>query len=63
MFTHDVIEEVDGVDALSGPCGLSIKERIQMVEVNLASPSQMDGMFVAALAWLRRLAFFVVKIN
>jgi hypothetical protein len=34
-----------------------------VVEVDLASPPQMNSMFVASLAWLRRLSFFVIKID
>jgi hypothetical protein len=63
MLTHDVVQEVDGIDALSGPCGLSVEERIQMVEVNLASPPQMDRMLVASLAWLGGLSLFIVKVD
>jgi hypothetical protein len=34
-----------------------------MVEVDLASPPQMDRMLVASLAWLGGLSLFVVKID
>jgi hypothetical protein len=63
MLTHDVVQEVDGIDTLSGPCGLSVEERIQVVEVDLASPPEMDRMLIASLARLGGLSLFVVKID
>jgi hypothetical protein len=62
-LAHDVIEEVDSVDAFGGPRGLTVEERVQTNEVNLACPADMNGMLVATRTWLGRTAFLFVEID
>lgn len=61
-LSHDMVKEVDGVDAIRRPGSLAIKEGTEMVEVNLASPLEEYGVFVAlarAAAILRPTLFLV----
>lgn len=47
-LAHDVIEEIDRVDAVSGPGCLTAKESLEVDEVDLACPAKMNRMLVAA---------------
>jgi len=61
-FAHDMIEEVDGVDALCRPGHLTLQEGIEVVEVDLAGVAEMEGVLVAALARLGGAALLAVKV-
>jgi hypothetical protein len=62
-LAHDVIKEVDGVDALVGPRGLTIEKGVQADEVNLAGPANMNGMLVATRTWLGGTALLFVEVD
>jgi hypothetical protein len=62
-LTHEVVEEVNGVDALGGPRGLAVEEGVETVEVHLTSEIDVDDMLVGAAAFLGRPALFGIKIN
>ena len=63
LIIQDGTEKVDSVDAFGGPRGLTVEERVQTNEVNLACPADMNGMLVATRTWLGGTAFLFVEID
>jgi hypothetical protein len=47
-----MIEEVDRVNAVSGPGSLTVEEGVQMVEVDFAGQVEVDGVLVTTGAGL-----------
>lgn len=62
-LTHDVVQEVDDVDALRGPGDVTLQEGVEVVEVDLTSMTEVDRVLVAALAGLGRTTLFLVKVT
>jgi hypothetical protein len=58
-----VVKEVNGVNALVGPRGLTIEEGVQVDEVDLAGPANVDGMLVATHIRLGEAALLFVEID
>jgi hypothetical protein len=62
-LAHDVIEEVDRVNALVAPGSLTLEKGVKAVKVDLAGPSQVDRMLVSTLARLRRTTLLGIEID
>ena len=58
-----MVEEVDGVDALTGPRSLSVEESVETDKINLTSPSDVNGMLVSAGAGPSRTALLFVEVD
>jgi hypothetical protein len=64
LFTEDVIQEVDRVDAFGGPGSLTLQEGGESAEVDLAGMTDEDGMHVLAfVAGLRLPTVLFVEID
>jgi hypothetical protein len=62
-LAHDVVHEVDSVDAVGGPGSLSVEEGLQVNKVDLTGPAEVDGMLVAAGTGLSGTSLLVVEID
>ena len=49
-LAHNMVEEVDRVNALGGPGGLTVQEGLKTAEVDLAGPAEMNGVLVPTSA-------------
>jgi hypothetical protein len=58
-----VVEEVDSINAFGAPGSLALKEGMQAVEVDLASPAKVYGMLVTTLTSLGRATLFFIEVN
>lgn len=58
-----MVKEVDRVDTLVRPRSLAIEESIQVDEVDLTSPADVDGVLVATRTWLGRMAFLLIEVD
>jgi hypothetical protein len=62
-LAHDMVEEVDSVDAFGGPRGLTLEEVVQVGEVDLASPADVEGVLVATSAFLGGTTLLGVEVD
>jgi hypothetical protein len=62
-LAHDVVEEVDRVDALVAPGSLTLKEGVKAVEIDLTGPAQVNRVLVAALASLGGTTLFLIEVD
>lgn len=58
-----MVKEVDRVDTLVGPRSLTIEESIQVDEVDLTSPADVDGVLVATRTGLGRTALLLIEVD
>jgi hypothetical protein len=58
-----MVEEVDRVNALVAPRSLTLEEGVKAVEVDLASPAEVNGVLVAALTRLGGTTLFGIKVD
>jgi hypothetical protein len=58
-----MVKEVDRVNALVAPRSLTLEEGVKAVEVDLASPAEVDGVLVAALTRLGGTTLFGIEVD
>jgi hypothetical protein len=58
-----MVKKVDRVNALVAPRSLTLEKGVKAVEVDLASPAEVDGVLVAALTRLGRTTLFGIKVD
>jgi hypothetical protein len=62
-LAHDMVEEVDRVNALVAPRSLTLEEGVKAVEVDLASPAEVNSVLVAALTRLGGTTLFGIEVD
>ena len=58
-----MVKEVDRVDTLVRPRSLAIEESVQVDEVDLTSPADVDGVLVATRTRLGRTALLLIEVD
>jgi hypothetical protein len=61
-LSHDMVEKVDRVDAVSRPRSLTGEESLEVDEVDLAGPAKVNSVFVATLSGLGRTALLLIEV-
>jgi hypothetical protein len=62
-LAHDMVEEIDSVDAVSGPGSLTVQEGLEMNKIDLAGPAEMDDVLVTTSSGLGGTTLLLIEVD